>query len=285
MKALASQYSITDLCAAFGVSRSGYHRWRTAPPCARKQLDFQLSEQLRTLHRQSRGTYGRPRLWAALRQSGHRHSPKRIARLMCALGLRGVQRGRFTPQTTHSRHAQLKAPNRLLNRPRTTARNQVWVADLTFVPTQEGWLYVAGVLDRHSRRLLGLACAGRMDAELPAAALRQALLRRQGLRRHQEELLHHSDQGAQYASATYQNLLDRHGLTPSMSRPANCYDNAHMESFWATLKTEALAGRTFATRAQAQLAIFEYVETFYNRVRLHSALGYQSPVDFENHSH
>ncbi|MGC3988085.1 MAG: IS3 family transposase [Chthoniobacteraceae bacterium] len=273
---------MTDLCAAFGVARSGYHRWRTAPPCALKQMDVQLSEQLRTLHRQSRGTYGRPRLWAALRQSGQRHSPKRIGRLLRALGLRGVQRGRFTPQTTNSRHAQLKAPNRLLNRPRTTAHNQVWVADLTFVPTQEGWLYVAAVLDRHSRRLLGLACAGRMDAELPATALRQALLRRQGLRRPQEELLHHSDQGAQYASTSYQNLLVGQGLTPSMSRPANCYDNAHMESFWATLKTEALAGRTFATRAQAQLAIFEYVETFYNRVRLHSALGYQSPVDFEN---
>ncbi len=170
-------------------------------------------------------------------------------------------------------------PNRLLGAAPPSAHDQLWVADLTFVATGEGWLYVAGVLDRHSRRVLGLAFSARMDVSLPAAALRQALTRRGG--RVRPGLLHHSDQGVQYASATYQHLLARHGLGASMSCRANCYDNAHMESFWATLKGEALAGRHFATRSAAQLAIFDYVETFYNRVRLHSALGYQSPVDFE----
>lgn len=279
MKALQGQYRIGDLCTAFGVSRSGYHRWCSAPASVRAREDALISEQLRSLHLQSRGTYGRPRLCAALRQAGRRHSSKRIGRLMRTLGLRGVRRGRFYPQTTDSKHRLQRAPNRLLQAPPPDRPNRVWVADITFVPTAEGWLYVAGVLDRHSRRLLGLGFSARLDATLPEAALRQALARRGGPIA--PGLLHHSDQGVQYASAHYQGLLAHHGLTPSMSRKANCYDNAHMESFRATLKTEALAHRTFATRAAAQLVIFDYVETFYNRVRLHSALGYQSPLDFE----
>jgi transposase InsO family protein len=280
MKALQGQYRIDDLCAAFGVSRSGYHRWRTALPSPRAVEDRRLSEELRRLHAQSRRTYGRPRLCAALRRSGRRHSQKRIGRLMRILGLRGVQRGGFRPQTTDSRPGLLRVPNRLLRTRPPKAPDQLWVADLTYVATAEGWLYVAGVLDRHSRRVLGLAFSARMESGLPEAALRQALARRGGRVPH--GLLHHSDQGIQYASASYRALLKTHAITPSMSRKANCYDNAHMESFWATLKTEAVAGRTFATRIEARLAIFEYVETFYNRVRLHSALGYQSPVDFEN---
>jgi transposase InsO family protein len=279
MKVLHDQYRIGELCAAFGVSRSGYHRWRTAGASARAREDALLSQALRSLHAQSRGTYGRPRLCAALRRAGRRHSPKRIARLMRTLGLRGVQRGGFRPQTTQSGHALPRVPNRLLGAAPPRTHDQLWVADITFVATGEGWLYVAGVLDRHSRRVLGLAFGARMDASLPETALRQALCRRGG--RVRPGLLHHSDQGVQYASATYRQLLARHGLRASMSRKANCYDNAHMESFWATLKSEALASRTFATRTAAQLAIFEYVETFYNRRRLHSALGYQSPVDYE----
>jgi len=282
MKALESHYRIGDLCAAFAVSRSGYHRWRTAQASARVREDALLAEQLRCLHSQSRGTYGRPRLEAALRRAGHRHSSKRIGRLMRALGLRGVRRGSFRPQTTQSRHGQQRAPNRLLEQPLPERVDQHWVADITFVPTQQGWLYVAGVLDRHSRRLLGLAFSTRLDASLPEAALRQALSRRG--RDSGEDLIHHSDQGVQYASFSYQKLLRAHGLLASMSRIANCYDNAHMESFWGTLKAEAIAGRSFATRAEARSVIFDYVETFYNRVRLHSALGYLSPVDFENQS-
>lgn len=279
MKTLQGDYRIGDLCAAFGVSRSGYHRWRTAEASARAREDALLCQQLHALHQKSRCTYGRPRLCAALRRIGRRHSPKRIARLMRLMGLSGVRRGGFRPQTTDSNHRLRRVPNRLLKAPPPRSQDQVWVADITFVSTHEGWLYVAGVLDRHSRRVLGLAFSARIDASLPETALRQAFARRGA--QAGSGLLHHSDQGLQYASGSYQALLASRGVTPSMSRKANCYDNAHMESFWGTLKTEALAGHTFTTRAQARLAVFEYVETFYNRVRLHSALGYQSPVDFE----
>jgi len=279
MKALQEQgYRIGDLCAAFGVSRRGYHRARTAAPSARAQKDARLCVQLGALHAQSRQTYGRPRLCAALRRAGACHSPKRIRRLMRTLGLRGVQRGRFRPQTTDSRHEQGIAPNRLQDQAPPAAPDQVWVADITYIPTSEGWLYVAGVLDRCSRRVLGLAMSARLDTTLPEAALRQAL----GRRGRPRGVLHHSDRGLQYASARYRQVLQQHRCKVSMSRRANCYDNAHMESFWGTLKAELLSKGTFATREQARLAIFEYVEVFYNRVRLHSALGYQSPVDFEN---
>jgi len=277
MKTLEGQYRLGDLCAAFGVSRSGYHRWRTAPPSARARKDAQLGQKLRVIHEQSRGTYGRPRLTCALRQRGESHSAKRIARLMRQLGLRGVQRGRFRPQTTDSRHQNGVVPNQLGEQAPPTVPDQVWVTDMTYVSTAEGWLYVAGVLDRYSRRVLGLAMAARLDTSLPEAALRQAMTRRVRPR----GVLHHSDRGLQYTSAQYRQLLQHYGCEVSMSRRANCYDNAHMESFWGTLKAELLAGHTFATRAQARLAIFEYVEAFYNRTRLHSALGFQSPVDFE----
>ncbi len=279
MKSMQSDYRIGDLCAAFGVSRSGYHRWRSAPASARAREDALIGEELRRAHARSRGTYGRPRLCAVLRRAGRHHSSKRIGRLMRELGLRGVRRGSFRPQTTDSSHELKRAPNRLRKAPPPQAHDQVWVADITYVPTTEGWLYIAGVLDRCSRRVLGLAFSARIDASLSEIALRQALHRR-GYAAHRG-LLHHSDQGVQYASESYQALLKSQSIIPSMSRKANCYDNAHMESFWATLKAEALSNRAFATRAEARLAIFNYIETFYNRVRLHSALGYQSPVDFE----
>jgi transposase InsO family protein len=278
MKTLEAHHPITALCAAFGVSRSGYYRWRAPKGHRRSGEDARLKTEIRNLHAASRGTYGRPRLLAGLRQRGERTSAKRVARLMRELGLRGVRKGGYRPRTTESRHQLPCWPNRLREAPAPGQPNEVWVSDMTYVPTREGWLYVAGVLDQYSRRLLGLAMAPRLDATLPHAALRQALIRRGGKHR---GLIHHSDQGVQYASDLYQKTLRQHGLVPSMSRKAHCTDNAHMESFWATLKTELLAGRSFATRAQAQVAIFEYVEVFYNRRRLHSALGFQSPVDFE----
>ena len=281
MKTLEESHAIGDLCEAFAVSRSGYHRWRAAQPCRRVREDARLTLEIKSLHTQSRGTDGRPRLSAALRQRGERCAPKRVRRLMRAAGVRGVRRGSPRPQTTDSRHRLPCAPNLLKDAAPPGVPDQAWVSDITYIPTQEGWLYVAGVLDRWSRRLLGLAMAARMDAGLPQAALRQALERRGRPR----GVILHSDQGVQYASALYQDTLKTFGLIPSMSRRANCYDNAHMESFWGTLKTELLAGKSFATRAQARLAIFAYIETFYNRVRLHSALGYKSPVDFENQTH
>jgi len=278
MKTLETSHAITTLCAAFAVSRSGYYRWRAPKLARRVGEDVQLKLGIKTLHAESRGTYGRPRLLAGLRRRGQSTSGRRVARLMRELGLRGVRKGGHRPRTTDSRHQLACWPNRLREVPPPPRPDQVWVSDMTYVRTNEGWLYVAGVLDQCSRHLLGLAMSPRLDATLPQAALRQALLRRGGKKR---GLIHHSDQGVQYASVLYQKTLRRHGLVPSMSRKGHCTDNAHMESFWATLKTELLAGRTFATRKQAGLAIFEYVEVFYNRRRLHSALGYQSPVDFE----
>jgi transposase InsO family protein len=278
MKTLETAYPIVQLCTAFDVSRSGYYRWRAPKPGRRVGEDARLKTQIQNLHAGSRGTYGRPRLLAGLRRGGERTSARRVARLMRELGLRGVRKGGYRPRTTESRHQLVSWPNRLREASPPSRPDQVWVSDMTYVPTREGWLYVAGVLDQCSRRLLGLAMAPRLDATLPHAALRQALIRRGGNKR---GLIHHSDQGVQYASLLYQKTLRRHGLVPSMSRKAHCTDNAHMESFWATLKTELLAGRSFATRQQAGLAIFEYIEVFYNRKRLHSALGFQSPVDFE----
>jgi putative transposase len=277
MKGLEEQYRTSDLCAAFGVSRSGFHRWRTAGPCQRVGEDAQIGELLCEVHKQSQGTYGRPRLVAALHQRGYRCSPKRVARLMRLFQLRGVQRGSFRPQTTQSAD-RTPAPNLLLKRKTASVPGQVWVADITFIPTKEGWLYLAGVMDQGSRRILGMAFDSRLDASLCLAALGQAL---DAQPQQRQRLIHHSDQGYQYASSSYRQLLRQKQIDQSMSRKANCYDNAHMESFWATLKSEGLPRQRYATRAEARLAIFRYVHTFYNRVRLHSALGYKSPVDFE----
>lgn len=278
MKTLEERCPIIELSRAFGVSRSGYYRWRAARPTVRAREDARLLVILKSLHQQYRQTYGRPRLLRALRAAGENTSAKRVARLMRASGLRGVRRGGYRPRTTDSRHRLTCSPNLLRGAPAPPQPDQVWVSDITYIPTQEGWLYVAGVLDRCSRRVLGLAMGPRLDASLPEAALRQALIRRGPIPR---GLIHHSDQGVQYASILYQQTLRSFGLVSSMSRKAHCEDNAHMESFWGTLKAELLAGRTFSTREQARRAIFEYVEVFYNRVRFHSALGYQSPVDFE----
>jgi transposase InsO family protein len=283
MKSLLAHYRLGDLCAAFDVSRSGFHRFQTAQPSRRAGEDAHLADVLCELHAQSRKTYGRPRLTIALRQGGRRHSPKRVARLMQDRGLRGVQRGQFKPQTTDSRHEHGIAPN-LRPGPGAgpTQPDKIWAADFTYIPTAEGWLYVAGVMDQGSRQILGLGMGARIDARLAEAALKQAIARRGG---HVHDLLHHTDRGVQYASLSYRQLLAESNLTASMSRRANCYDNAHMESFWGTLKAELVAGRSFATRDEARLAIFEYVEVFYNRQRLHSALGFLSPVDFENQHH
>ena len=279
MKRLEVDHRVTVLAPAFAVSRSGYYRWRAAKAGVRTMEDARLKNEIQQLHGQSRGTYGRPRLVAALRRDGVRTSGRRVARLLRELGLRARRKGGHRVRTTASRHRLVRWPNRLRELAQAPRQPGVaWVSDMTYVRTREGWLYVAAVLDLASRRLLGLAMAPRLDATLPHAALHQALLRG-GADPH--GIIAHSDQGVQYASDLYQQTLHRHGLLPSMSRRGHCTDNAHMESFWATLKTELLAGRSLTSRRQTQSAIFEYVEVFYNRKRLHSALGYQSPVDFE----
>jgi transposase InsO family protein len=278
---LAGAHCVAVLCPLLGVSRSGYYGWRQRAPSRRQSEDARLTKELMDAFEQSRRTYGRPRLTRALRSRGHCHGERRIGRLMRAAGLCARSRRRFVPQTTQSRHDGPIAPNRLAQRPAPPTRpDEVWAVDMTYIETGEGWLFLAVVLDLHSRKVVGWAFAQSLHTALPLAALRMAL----GQRRPTTGLLHHSDRGCQYASAEYRRLLSAHGLEASMSRPGNPYDNAWVESFFSTLKTECLR-HCPATRSETQALAFDYIETFYNRTRLHSALGYQSPVDFENSNH
>ena len=273
-------YSIYELCAALEVSRSGYHAWVKRTPGPRARANAELMGLILEAHAQSRQTYGSPRVTRWLRERGHDCGRHRIARLMRGAGLRQRPKRRFRISLTDSDHDLPVAPNRLMGQPPPGKANAVWVADITYVDTKEGWLYVAGVLDRHSRRCVGWAMEDTLATRLPLAALDMALTQR----RPPQGLVHHSDRGVQYASGAYRQRLAAAGVRPSMSRRGNCYDNAAMESFWSTLKRELVHRRDFQTRAEARAAIFEWIEVFYNRVRLHSALGFQSPVDFENQS-
>lgn len=279
---LATAHPVAVLCPLLGVSRSGYYDWRGRAPSRRQSEDAQLTEELKSAFEQSRRTYGRPRLRHALAACGHRHGERRIGRLMRAAGIRARTRRRFVPQTTQSRHDGPIAPNRLAQRAVPPTRpDEVWAVDMTYLETAEGWLFLAVVLDLHSRKVVGWAFAQSLHTALPLAALHMALAQRRPAR----GLLHHSDRGCQYASEEYRSLLQAHGLEASMSRTGNPYDNAAMESFFSTLKTECLHRHSSATRLETQAITFDYIESFYNRVRLHSALGYKSPVDFENTNH
>jgi putative transposase len=275
---MKNEHSLAALCAALGVSRPGYYRWQDAEPGPRAREDAALTEAIRVVHGEHRGVYGSPRVMRALRERGRQHSRKRIARLMRAEGLHGKCPRRFVPCTTQSGHAEPIAPNRLAEHPKPTAPNQVWVSDITYVRTAEGWLYVAAILDLYSRRIVGWASGASLAAELVLAALAMARLHR----RPPAGLLYHSDRGVQYACGDFRAALTAAQLVASMSRQGNCYDNATMESFWSSFKREC-AEEIYPTRRDGTAAAFDYIETFYNRVRLHSALGYQSPVDFENH--
>jgi transposase InsO family protein len=279
---LATAHPVAVLCPLLGVSRSGYYDWRGRAPSRRQCEDAQLIEELKKAFAQSRRTYGRPRLKHALAARGQRHGERRIGRLMRVAGLQARSRRRFVPQTTQSRHGSPIAPNRLAQRAAPTTRpDEVWAVDMTYLQTAEGWLFLAIVLDLHSRKVIGWAFAQSLHTALPLAALQMGLTQRRPPR----GLLHHSDRGCQYASDEYRRLLRAHGLEASMSRTANPYDNAAVESFFSTLKTECLHHHGSASRRQIQAIAFDYIETFYNRVRLHSALGYQSPVDFEITNH
>ena len=274
---MRDEHSLAALCAAFEVSRPGYYRWKDAKPGLRAREDEELTETIRAVHGEHRGVYGSPRMMRALRTRGHHHSRKRVARLMRAAGLRGKGPRLFVPCTTQSGHAEPIAPNRLAAQPKPTAPNQVWVSDITYVRTAEGWLYVAAILDLYSRRIVGWATGASLAAELVLAALTMALRHR----RPPAGLLYHSDRGVQYACGDFRAALAGAQFVASMSRKGNCYDNATMESFWSSFKREC-ADEVYPSRRAGSAAAFDYIETFYNRVRLHSALGYQSPVDFEN---
>ena len=267
------------LCQAFAVSPSGYYDWSTRRehPSARQQLDRRLKEQISRIHEESRKTYGSPRIQIKLRQEGQRHGRNRIGRLMREQELFGRQKKRYRVVTTDSRHDEPVAPHRLAQMPVVSRANQVWVADITYVWTAQGWVYVAGILDLYSRRMVGWAVGQQINTALVLMALSMALTHRQP----PAGLIFHSDRGVQYASADYRRALAAAGLVASMSRKANCYDNAAMEAFWSTLKLELVYRREFEDARQLRQALFDYIEVFYNRQRLHSALDYQTPVSFE----
>jgi transposase InsO family protein len=276
---MKGEHPIRMLCQLLGVSPSGYYGWRQKRPTKRQREDAALAAQIAAAHRASRKTYGAPRIVEDLREEGIRTSKRRCARLMRAQGLRGKKKNRRRPRTTDSSHAQPVAANVIAQRPAPTGPNQAWRTDITYLKTAEGWLFLAAILDAWSRRVVGWACAPTLHASLALAALRDALQRR----RPPKGVLHHSDRGCQYVDADYVALLDAAGLVRSMSRSGNCYDNAAMESFWSTFKTDTGLDETvLSTRREAELAVFDYIETFYNPRRRHSSLGYLSPVAFEN---
>ncbi len=279
---MKKEHSVRQLCAAFEVERSGYLTWHKAPASQREQADALLSEQIQVVHEKHKGRYGAPRIQDELAEQGSRHSVKRIARLMKSAGIQGLSPKRFVPQTTDSNHDQPIAPNLLAQAPAPTKPNQTWVTDLTYVRTEEGWLYVAVMLDLWSRCVVGWATGETLHASLAGRALTMAIQHR----RPGQGLIHHSDRGVQYASGEYRAQLQAAGMEASMSRKGNPYDNAAMESFNATYKRECVglaeAGGGYKTRAEAADDFFDYVEKYYNRVRRHSSLGYKTPVDFEN---
>jgi putative transposase len=276
---MKKDHPIRTLCLYLKASSSGFYQWeqRQQRPCARVQQDQSLAQEIDLIHARSRQTYGAPRIQRELRKHGRCHGRNRVARLMRAQGLRGRQKGRYRVQTTDSNHDQPIAPNRLAAAPKATRPNQLWVADITYIQTQEGWLYLAAILDLYSRKIVGWAMSQRIDTALVLQALAMALTHRHP----PANLVLHTDRGVQYASSDYRQALAQAGIIASMSRRGNCYDNATMESFWATLKLDLVYRRCFDSQTQARREIFDYIETFYNRQRTHSALDYHSPIDFE----
>jgi putative transposase len=265
------------MCEALGVSRGGFHAWLTRPRSARSRREEDLAGKVRASFLASDRTYGARRVWHDLLAAGVVCGLHRIERLMRLHGLRARPRRRRLPPDLGERPATAVAPNRLDRSFDAPAPNRKWIADFTYVWTAEGWLYVAAVLDLFSRRVVGWSMSARMTAQLVTDALQMAIWRRGK----PEALLHHSDRGSQYTSEPFQRLLADHGITCSMSRSGNVWDNAAMESFFSSLKTERTARRTYRTRDQARADVFDYIERFYNPKRRHSTLGYRTPTEFE----
>jgi len=275
IEAEKTSFPVHLMCRMLGVSRSGYYGWRGRPPSNGDMADAALTERIREIHERSRQTYGSPRVHAELRRLGTRCSRKRVERLMRRGGLRGCMRGRRKGTTRRGRHAP--ARDLVKRNFAATQADRVWVADITYVATGEGFLYVAFILDVHSRRIVGWAMENHLRTELVVDALRMAVWRRKPA----PGLVHHSDQGVQYTALSFSERLKEVGITPSMGRTGTALDNAMAESFVSTLKAELVSRMEFPTRQAAKTAIFEYLETFYNTRRLHSSLGYRSPAEFE----
>lgn len=280
IQAHARIWHVTTMCRVLEVSRAGFYAWRARPLCERGKADRVLTEKIRDIQRRVKQRYGSPRVRMELRALGIPCGKNRVARLMRTAGLAAKSAPAFRV-TTQSAHAEPRVPNVLARRFEVSQHpipNHTWAADITYIPTREGWLYLAVVLDLASRRVVGWALRTRLQQELTISALRMALTRR-GARGG----LHHSDQGLQYASQAYRQLLATAGFTPSMSRVGDCWDNAVVESFFATLTKELLVDGLFATRDEACRELFQFIEIWYNRQRRHSALGYRTPVEFEQH--
>ena len=276
MSANQATFPIATMARVLGVSEAGYHAWRKRPPSKKQEADTTLLKRVRTIHASSRETYGAPRVHAELLAGGERHGRKRIARLMREAGLVGASRRRGGVTTTRRDREARPAPDLVDRKFASVGPNQLWVADITFVPTASGFLYLAVVLDAWSRKIVGWAMANHIRAELVVDALEMAIgQRRPG------DVIHHSDQGSQYTSLAFGNRCREAGVRPSMGSVGDAYDNAMCESFFATLECELLERRRFASQAEAKMACFSFIEGWYNPVRLHSALGYRSPMAYE----
>jgi putative transposase len=272
-----ANHAVVTLCRIVGASVSGFYAWLRAIPAvqSRAETEAALRGHIGRIFAARRRVYGSPRVHAELRREGRRHSRRRVARLMREMGLAARQGRRPRPRTTDSRHDLPVAPNLLGRRFAAERPDAVWLADLSYLPTDEGWLYLAAIKDMATRQIVGWSMADHLRAGLCVDALVMALQRY----RPPEGLIHHSDRGVQYAAEPYRQVLERHGITQSMSRRGNCLDNAPMESFFASLKTEQVHHARFRTREEAKAAVFDYIEVFYNRQRLHSALGYRTPFE------
>lgn len=280
IQAMEKEYHLTELCEAFAVSRAGYYAWRERKPAARHQANTLLLEEIQRLRQGQEICYGSPRMTAELKGRGHKCSENRVARLMREHELRAQTQPRFVPCTTDSNHDQPIAPNRLAQREAPDGPNQIWLQDITYVPTSNGWLYLALVLDLWSRKIVGWAMADHLRSELVVAALQMA----QTQRRPDQGLLVHSDRGTQYASQETREFLEHHGWEASMSRSGNPYDNAWMESAIGKIKSEVLGRNVPADHAAAKQQLFVGIESWYNHRRRHSSLNYKSPVAFEAQS-
>ena len=274
---LARDFPVEACCATLGVSTSGYYYWLKEPTGKREARREELARQISLVHEKSRRTYGSPRIHRALLSMGVKANRKTIAKIMREKQLRSKVARKWRVRTTDSHHAFAPAPNVLDRNFSVGEINRVWLCDITYIPTAEGFIYLAGVMDLGSRRIVGWSMQEHLRVELAQAALDMATARRDP----PPGLIHHSDRGVQYCCGEYRAQLEAWGMVASMSKTGDCYDNAPKESFWATLKNELLEGKAFATKEAARAAIFEYMEVFYNRERIHSSLGYVSPEAFE----
>lgn len=266
------RFKLKSMSKALKVSRSGYYAWKKRTPSNRQRGNEEILESIREVYRKSRKVYGSPRITDALNEHGLKCGKNRVARIMKENGIRAYIKKKFR-STTDSRHSYPASPNLLINGKKS---DRVWVSDITYIYTREGWMYVSAVMDVETRKIIGLSMKDRLTQELTTDALIQAVKRE----RPGKGLILHSDRGKQYASYAYKELLNKYGLHSSMSRSGNCYDNAYIESFWSTLKKELVYGEKYRTRRDARLSIFEYIEVFYNRFRKHSALAYKSPEQY-----